>query len=231
MKFRPMPVLTVFTLASLIILIMLGNWQYSRYSEKLARVETPPPAAQTVNVEIDTSNPGNAQQVYGITDGESLWRRYVPGRINGEGPVVLVLWDAVSSINPVPLKISDVDADYSRVANVFFRPVSHGGMSSQNAPEKDTWYRYDPEGMVARLGYDQATADVVESVEVTVRLGEDMSRARRTGNGYANLEPADPLPPERHFGYALTWWGMAIGLLGVYFTLHHSRGRLKFRSK
>jgi surfeit locus 1 family protein len=48
-------------------------------------------------------------------------------------------------------------------------------------------------------------------------------------NPYAFAKPLDPLPPERHFGYALTWWGMAIGLLGVYLALHHSKGRLRFR--
>ena len=84
--------------------------------------------------------------------------------------------------------------------------------------------------MAERLGYASAPLRVVETVDVTVRNSADMSKARRTANPYAFAKLLDPLPPQRHFGYALTWWGMAIGLLGVYLALHHSQGRLRFRS-
>jgi surfeit locus 1 family protein len=48
-------------------------------------------------------------------------------------------------------------------------------------------------------------------------------------NPFLRPEMEERLPPERHFGYALTWWGLAIGLIGVYLALHHQRGRLRFR--
>ena len=41
----------------------------------------------------------------------------------------------------------------------------------------------------------------------------------------ANL---DNLPPARHLGYALTWFGLALGMIGVYIALHIARGRLRF---
>ena len=45
------------------------------------------------------------------------------------------------------------------------------------------------------------------------------------------LIPGDSerLPPERHFGYAITWWGLAMALAGVYLAFHYQRGRLRFR--
>ena len=45
----------------------------------------------------------------------------------------------------------------------------------------------------------------------------------------ARLRMDDSLPPQRHFGYAITWWGLAIALLAVYLAFHHQKGRLRFR--
>jgi surfeit locus 1 family protein len=39
------------------------------------------------------------------------------------------------------------------------------------------------------------------------------------------------LPPQRHFGYAITWWGLAIALIGVYLAFHYQKGRLRFRNE
>lgn len=230
MTFRPMPILTVLSIISLVILIMLGNWQYSRYSEKKAQGAVANDMFEIVSVEIDTSNPGNAQQVYGIIDGEAIWRRYVPGRINGEGPVVLVLWDAVAGTEPVAVAIEGL-GEYERRANVFLRPAQTGGLATSSKPERDLWYGFNGPAMLENLGYGETNPRVVESDELTIRLGEDMSRSRLTENPYAMLKGRDPLPPERHFGYALTWWGMAIGLIGVYLAFHRSQGRLKFGRK
>lgn len=229
MTFRPLPVLSLFSLAALVILVLLGNWQYARYTEKLAQADAPKVATfSDVTVEIDRSNPGNAQQVYGIIDGEAVWRRYVPGRLDGD--LVLVLWDATSGTEPVPLAIADT-GDYARRAHVFERPPQTGGLAASSKPEQDIWYGFNGPVMLENLGYEAGGSTVVESDIVTIRLAEDTSRARRTENPYATLQGRDPLPPERHFGYALTWWGMALGLIGVYLAFHHAQGRLRFRSK
>ena len=79
MTFRPMPLLSVLTQISLGILLMLGHWQYDRYATKKAN-PTLYEAVQesgTIQVEIDGSNPANAQLVYGFADSEPIWRRYV----------------------------------------------------------------------------------------------------------------------------------------------------------
>ena len=230
MTFKPMPLLSVLTIASLIILVMLGNWKYARYAEKKAQGQVENDPFQTLSVEVDTSNAGFAQQVYGIVDGEAIWRRYVPGRINGDGPVVLLLWDAVAGTDPIPLQISDL-SDFEGRANAFERPAQRGGLAGGSNPERDLWYGFNAELMLNNLGYAQEAGRVVEPDTMRVVLGSDMSRSRTTENPYAMLTGRDPLPPERHFGYALTWWGMAIGLIGVYIAFHRSQGRLKFGGK
>ena len=45
-------------------------------------------------------------------------------------------------------------------------------------------------------------------------------------NPFAQPGGSDVLPPERHLGYALTWWGLAGALVGVYLAFHARQGRL-----
>lgn len=228
MTFRPMPLLSVLTLISLGILIWLGNWQYGRYTDKLG--EAPEQAAQFSDVSVSVVREGEAmaQQVYGIVDGEAVWRRYVPARIGGEAEIVLALVDATSGTEPVPLAVADVD-DFQRRSNVFERDAQTGGMARSSRPEDNIWYGFNGPAMLQRLGFQQETIRVVEPDTITLRLAEDTSRSRQTENPYATQAVRDPLPPERHFGYALTWWGMAMALLGVYLAFHHAQGRLRFR--
>lgn len=231
MSFRPLPLMSVLTIVSLAILIWLGNWQYGRYSEKLGKA--PEEAAQfgPVLVDVDTANPGNAQQVYGIVDGEAVWRRYLPGRIDGQGELVLVLWDATSGTRPVPMAISDA-GPVAYEANVFIREPGKQSFGGKNDPANDSWYHFDGRAMLSNLGYEMDTQPrVVEPDILTVRLADELSRSRQTENPYATPVVRDPLPPERHFGYALTWWGLAIALIGVYAAFHHSRGRLRFKKQ
>ena len=42
MTFKPLPILTLFSVVALAILITLGNWQYARYHEKRAAIGQPP---------------------------------------------------------------------------------------------------------------------------------------------------------------------------------------------
>jgi surfeit locus 1 family protein len=56
-------------------------------------------------------------------------------------------------------------------------------------------------------------------------VGED---GRAIANPFARMADADPLPPERHLGYAITWWGLAATLACIYFFYHASIGRLRF---
>ena len=73
MRFRPYPILTLFTLVSLVILVMLGNWQYGRFSAKMALDETEP---NWVTLEGRVV-PGSEAMVYAYADGASSWRRVV----------------------------------------------------------------------------------------------------------------------------------------------------------
>lgn len=229
MKFRPMPVLTALSLVSLVILVLLGNWQYARYSEK---IDAPPIAEQVekrtlLRVLIDTSHPGDAQQVYGFADSEPIWRRYVPGTLEATGETVIVMVESTGGPEPVPVRLADLPETVTYEGVVSQKLASNSAFASTDKPDENIWYSLDPAKLAEKFGLSQ-TPKIVEPVQMTVRNAADPTRARNTLNPYAFAKPLDPLPPERHFGYALTWWGMALGLIGVYVALHRARGRLKF---
>jgi cytochrome oxidase assembly protein ShyY1 len=51
---------------------------------------------------------------------------------------------------------------------------------------------------------------------------------RADANPFAHAPGVDPLPPARHLGYALTWYGLALVLIVIYLAYHISVGRLAF---
>ncbi|MEM6555468.1 MAG: SURF1 family cytochrome oxidase biogenesis protein [Pseudomonadota bacterium] len=225
-----MPILTVLTALSLGILVLLGNWQYSRYAEKM---RNPTVAEQSeekseIRVVIDRAHLGSAQQVYGFADSEPIWRRYVPGVLEDSREPVLVMLEATGGASPIPVALSDLPATATFEGLVAERQAGSAAFAGRDDPENDIWYRLDPDALAARLELDP-TPRIAEPVIMRVRNADDLTQERFTLNPYAFAKPVDPLPPERHFGYALTWWGMALGLIGVYVALHHSRGRLRFK--
>ncbi len=229
MKFRPMPVLSAISVVSLIILILLGNWQYARYSEKIAN-PTPQEQIETgerLELVIDRSTSGMAQQVYGFADSEPIWRRYVPARLVGSGEAVLAMVEATGGAQPVPVALQDLPETATFEGVVSLKTPSQSGFAGRDDPENDLWYTLDPIKLAERLGMD-GSPRVAEPIIMTVRNADDLNQSRQTFNPYAFAKPVDPLPPERHFGYALTWWGMALGLIGVYVALHRAQGRLRF---
>ena len=229
MTFRPMPVLTVLSGLSLAILILLGTWQYERYAEKKAAPSGQQVEAVVTRLElsIDRSEAVNIQQVYGFADSEPIWRRYVPGTVNATGEPVLIMVEATGGAQPVAGTVANLPATVAFDGILARKQASASAFNANDNPEADQWYALAPARIWAHLGRDGDPL-VAEPIIMTVRNAADLDQSRLTANPYAYSKPLDPLPPERHFGYALTWWGMALGLLGVYVALHRARGRLKF---
>ena len=61
-----------------------------------------------------------------------------------------------------------------------------------------------------------------------VRCSERRLFASAVAAGTSVTRAADAMPPARHLGYALTWYGLALVLLAIYFAYHISVGRLAF---
>ena len=231
MSFQPLPLLTLASLISLIILILLGNWQWARFAEKSSelieqRVEN---EVRDIAVVVESPTGGAAIQIYGLIDGDSVWRRYVPGRINGIGEPVLVLYDATIGTERIPLGIFGLGTiRIDGLSNVFVRENRRGVFTPRNDPSRNIWYSFDGSNMISRYGYpisDQVR--VVESKMVKVRRVTEPEVSTRVRNPYYGNDRVDDLPRERHLGYAITWWGMSIALIVIYLVFHYQQGRLK----
>ncbi|MBU4567934.1 MAG: hypothetical protein KJ833_03090 [Alphaproteobacteria bacterium] len=222
MTFKPYPVLTLLTAVSVVILIMFGNWQWSRFGEKKGRLAAEPEWA-TVS---GTLMPGTVRQVYSLTGGSAAWR-----------DVVLVdMGDTAAFVSqtlhygmepPAPPLITE--PQFFSARGIWHDAKHRNTFSSPDQPEKGLFQAFDPAALAATLEPELAARVVPRIFEPETLLRTDGPLPEPVTNPLMRPELEDPLPPERHLGYALTWWGLAIGLIGVYLALHHQRGRLRFR--
>ena len=233
MRFHPMPILTLLSVICIAILIVLGNWQYERFETKMAAQDAPERVEIPELVDVNLIDLGDVpiQQVYGVIDGEPVWRRYAPAELDGVAEWVLVLVSVTGGPTPQPVSLGGIEpAHQARMLRRDPGSYPRGLFANPDAPESDLWYTFDGQNLAQSYGFPSPPAFVLEPVSVTIVSSDDPNRVRETVNPYAYETPPDPLPAERHFGYAITWWGMAMALLGVYLALHHARGRLRFRS-
>jgi len=222
MTFKPYPVLTLFTAASLVLLLMFGNWQWRRYEEKMALSKAEP---EWVTVS-GALMPGTVRQVYSLTDGSAAWR-----------DVVLVdMGDSAAFVSqtihygmdaPAPSEITR--PQFFSARGIWHDAKQRNAFSAPDEPEKGLFQAFDPTALSATLEPELAARVDPRIFEPETLLRTDGAMPEPVPNPFVRPEADDRLPPQRHFGYALTWWGLAIALAGVYLALHHQRGRLRFR--
>lgn len=232
MRFRPLPVMTTLALASLLILVWLGQWQWSRFITR-SRAEQAPPVAFAVTRLYPVGLAGrDAPLVYGLFEGQAAWRRYVPVAEQPAGPPAgFLLWDVVLSVSPVPLALEGLTPVTLPAARVL-PGRERGPFTPPDDPAAGLWYGIDLPAMAAALDLPESAIALFEPERVSVidadnRLGRG-SQPPPAPNPWADLSRSPDLPPARHLGYALTWWGLAGTLIGVYIAFHVSRGRLSF---
>ncbi|MEH6807502.1 MAG: SURF1 family cytochrome oxidase biogenesis protein [Hyphomonas oceanitis] len=225
MSFRPLPVLTFFTLVSLVILVLLGNWQYRRFSEKMALDNTP---IAWTNIDGNVV-PGSEAMVYSYTDGSAAWRRVVA--IDTGEEVVFTPIEVLYQVDPPQPCLGPACGAGLRFAarGLYQSPRGRNAFTGTDSPEIGIFYTLDPAVLGALLPADDATRVHGRVFEPdTIQLTEN-GRSMAGENPFARARPDSELPPQRHFGYAITWWGLAMALLGVYLAFHYQKGRLRFR--
>jgi surfeit locus 1 family protein len=209
-KDRRFPIgLTIATLVAFAILCSLGVWQLKRLAWKedlLARIEVlktaPAQPLATVLASKDdaswtrvsvTCAPGQPETlplVYGVRDGDIVWRATAICRTSaaGYGAILLdlgVVKALTGQPTPAPLAL----AAPTQAVGVLMAPKSLGG---------------DRAATVARFAADKP-APYILMVESATPAPSGITAA--------------PLPAEisnRHLEYALTWFGLAVTLLFIY---------------
>ncbi|MEO0882556.1 MAG: SURF1 family cytochrome oxidase biogenesis protein [Pseudomonadota bacterium] len=223
MSFRPFPIMTACVIPALAVLALLGNWQWQRYGAKAATIDA------VIEWTTFSGQLAVPQSFYVSTllDGDPAWR--LVNVIENGNRISLVSRRLFISIGPPdanPVAVSDLET----TEGIFVEPSS----PTRWTPKSDgtVFYAYDVDGIRNELAGSPAetlTNDVFEPRLISV---VDLENGRETAlieNPWANPALADPLPPARHLGYALTWWGIALGLIVIYFVFHLQSGRLTLR--
>jgi surfeit locus 1 family protein len=210
-KDRRFPIgLTIATLIAFAILCVLGGWQLKRLAWKedlLARIEAlktaPPQPLATVlaakgqdaswtrvSVTCAPGKPETLPLVYGVRDGDIVWRATAICRTSagGYGAILLDL-GVVKALTGQPAPAPVALAAPGQAVGVLMAPKSLGG---------------DRAATVARFAADKP-APYILMVETATPVPPGVTPA--------------PLPAEisnRHLEYALTWFGLAVTLLFIY---------------
>ena len=237
MKFRPFLWLTIVTLPAFLVLISLGSWQLQRLQWKNdiisnfeARSAAEAIAIPEANAELDVLEFSSL-----ALEGEYLHDKetFLTGRtyegnagfhvvtpfLLDDGRTILINrgWVSEDYRDPAKRAFSQIDGKTS-VAGILRRPGVRGYFVPENEPENGFWFTLVPSQINRHLGLgdmaiDQFYADALRTSDVVT-----LPIAAKTK---LNLRNA-------HLSYALTWYGIALALIGVYLVFHYQAGRLQF---
>jgi len=220
--------LTIAVGLSLLILIGLGSWQLKRLAWKetlLARVAAlqAAPASSgaaalermSAGADLDFTRvrlecPGLAAapylELFSVREGKAGSRLVSACRIAaGRYRSILVDRGFVAETVSARPAVNVSDLRPVEVVGVLRAPEAGNPFSPANDPAANRWYVRDVPAMANALSSD-APAPLVLMAETS------------SNPEWQALEPA-PLPaeiPNRHLEYALTWFGLAAALVGVY---------------
>ncbi len=229
---RPGPFTSLTVLAVFVLLVSLGVWQVQRLKWKTAllhRIEalqTSPPEplyvalrrmkdgldVDFVRVQADCAEPLPPTRriyLYGLKAGAIGWRHIAACRIAEEGyDFIAVDRGFVAGANDVQRPPDAVPPPPRRVVGVLRRPEPRNGMGSDSGPPQamDSGFRSRRQAIAALEQADGGTA-------APVMLVAEQETPAPPG------VVTSPLPsdiPNNHLGYAITWFGLAAALAGVY---------------
>ena len=239
MYFRPFFWLTFFSLPSLIVLLMLGFWQLDRLAWKTALIESfneranapamplPAPSAELSGFEFQNLDLNGRflhdKELYltGRTyEGNAGFHVVTPFRTVA-GQLLLVNRGWVSEAYREPeTRLFSVKQEQITLRAVLRLPQQKGYFVPENDPANGFWFTLKPEEMTTFLGLEDAVttyyADQVRTSEVlTLPIAAETRIAVRN----------------THLNYALTWFGVALSLIGVYIAYHVNAGRLGLKKR
>lgn len=233
--FRPMPGLTVAVAFMFVLLTGLGVWQIERLHWKLALIASvnshlaDPPisaeramamgaAAQYHRVAL-SGHFENAKEAYLYTtsqEGGPVYHVLTPFRTDS-GKTFMVDRGAVPERRLDP-KSRIAVTGHTRLVGVWRLPDPPGPFTPAPDLMRRLWYSHDVTAMAHLDGVHLAAPAVIEA-DATPNPG-GWPKGGQTVVHFRN----------QHFSYAVTWFGLAGVLLGVYLAYHMSKGRLKIGS-
>jgi len=220
-RFRPLLVMTLFSVVALAVLIALGRWQWERYDEKVAAADEP--VAQ-MTIEQYQALPDALQFVRGSRPDTREWGWRVFAPVVFGDTIVFVDSDFIAendAPNPDEVRVPALLRLGAPIQGASIRPEPPAPFALAPRPLQRLWFAVDLDAMGRNAGLD----NVADYYIAGAYMGAD---GRATPNPFALAPGADAMPPERHLGYAITWYGLALVLIVIFFAYHISVGRLSF---
>jgi surfeit locus 1 family protein len=236
---------TLFSLFAFAVLIGLGTWQLQRLQWKNAliaqieaRVHAPPvPLADALAAlgradDLEYTRvavrgrwvPGVERLLWAPTSSGPGWHVYAPLRTTA-GPIVIVNRGFVPDVRRDPgARPEPAQAGEVSLVGLLRMPETKRMFTPENDVARNIWYWRDIAGM-ARSMLPDAGAEVAPFA-IDAEAGS--APAPGPEGGVTRLEL-----PNSHLQYAITWYGLAATLVGVYVAFvwsHLQRGREDARS-
>lgn len=241
-SFRPDPWMSVGAVLALAVLLSLGFWQVERLKWKnaliadvTARMAEEPVALEQLLGPYESAA-DLEEQVYrrvtvtGVFDHQKELHLFAQDSAGAPGyrvltplerpPFAPVLVDR--GFVAVDRKAADTRADGLvsgpvRITGVVRRPKRRGPFTPANDMRGNTWFALAPFDGV------RSYVALLDLLPLVVEAEPDPSRS-----GIPKGGPVDVTFKNDHLGYAVTWFGLALTLVGVYAVYHYQTGRLRF---
>jgi surfeit locus 1 family protein len=234
LRFRPYLGVTIAALIATAILIGLGVWQLQRLQWKLGLIaevnghmaappvalddllKMNPDAAQYRRIAL-SGRFDNAKEAYVFTtdtNGAPVYHVLTPFRVD-DGRVLLVDRGYVPNDKRNPAARMSLDGE-AHLVGVWRVPDAPGTFTPMPDIAHRIWYARDLRG-IAAADHIQLAAPVVIEADAAPNPG-GWPKGGQTVVSFRN----------EHLSYAVTWFGLAAGLIGVYLAYHMSKGRLRW---
>jgi surfeit locus 1 family protein len=238
MTFRPYPGFTVFATLLFAILCGLGVWQLERLQWKLALIATVDKNMHVRAVSLDDGGMpyleiytqylhvslhghfDNDKEAYVFTtdsSGDAVYHVLTPF-VTRDGRIFMADRGMVpkEKLAPATRRAGLINGETDLVG--FWRvPDPPGAFTPAPDAARRIWYSRDLAGIAAADGVHLAAPVVIEA-DATPNLG-GWPLGGQTVVAFRN----------EHLSYAITWFGLAAGLAGVWLAYHVSRGRIALK--
>ena len=238
MRFRPLPGFTIAATILFAFLIGLGVWQLQRLQWKLALIDEVNRNLTAEPLPLDrilalgskaeyrrvalAGRFDNAKEayVYGIgLEGAPVFHVVVPFTTD-DGRTLLIDRGVVPrDLRDPTTRPRGIVSGETRVVGVWRSGDTGGAFTPPPEPDKRIWFARDTTAIAKRLGVTLAAPALIEA-DATPNPG-GWPKGGQTVVTFRN----------EHLQYAITWFLMAAGLLGIYIAYHVSAGRLSFGKK
>ncbi len=239
--FRPMLWPSIFSIITFVILFGFGTWQVKRLFWKEALIERYVKHSQSDPVTDPKELNGSKIQEFKYTEflgsflhkneiyitgktfeGNAGFHVITPLKLNNNS-IILVNrgWVSEGYKEPEKRKFSLIN-DEITLKGIIRYPQKKGYFVPENDGENGFWFTIKPSEIFNFLNLNER--EVIDTYYIdALREGKKITLPIGV--------TGQPKLRNQHLSYAVTWYGLALSLLFVYFSYHVSSGRLNFKKK